>query len=128
MHKSAPGYIAGAPVPMDPKAGPGGQPLLHGQGEPGGSQPLLPAALPEDSADSSGAQNAQEYNLKLSVTRQMVSTGGEDVHDSVGNGPETFQLIGTVLCCKARRIQRRRVNGKAGIRANLQCTRRLRAE
>ena len=36
-------------------------------------------------------------------------------------------LIGTVLCCKARRIQRRHVNGKAGIRANLQRTRRLEA-
>ena len=44
-------------------------------------------------------------------------------------GPQAWVgFIGTVLSCKARRIQRRRVNGKAGIRATLQRTRRLRAE
>ena len=44
-------------------------------------------------------------------------------------GPQAWVgFIGTVLSCKARRIQRRHVNGKAGIRANLQRTRRLRAE
>ena len=44
-------------------------------------------------------------------------------------GPQAWVgFIGTVLSCKARRIQRRRVNGQAGIRANLQRTRRLRAE
>ena len=53
--RSPPGIIAGAPAQMDPGTGPGGQPLLHGQGEPGGSLPLLPATLPEDSADSSKA-------------------------------------------------------------------------
>ena len=36
--------------------------------------------------------------------------------------------IGTMLSCKARRIQRRRVNGKAGIRATLQRTCRLGVE
>ena len=42
-------------------------------------------------------------------------------------GPQAWVgFIGTVLSCKARRIQRRRVNGQAGIRANLQRTRRLR--
>ena len=40
--------------------------------------------------------------------------------------PAWVGIIGTVLTCKARRIQLRHVNGKAGIRANLQRTRRLR--
>ena len=41
-------------------------------------------------------------------------------------GPQAWVgFIGTELSCKARRIQRRRVNGKAGIRANLQRMRRL---
>ena len=44
-------------------------------------------------------------------------------------GPQAWVgLLVTVLCCKARRIQRRRVNSKAGIRANLQRTRRLATE
>ena len=92
MHKSSPGNIAGAPAMVDPGAGPGGQPLLHGQGEPGSSLPLLPAALPEDAADSSGAgsecSGLQSEVLDNSSDGEL---GSEDLHDSVGNGPETFQ-------------------------------------
>ena len=44
-------------------------------------------------------------------------------------GPQAWVgFIGTVLSCKVRRIQRHSVNGKAGIRATLQRTRRLGAE
>ena len=44
-------------------------------------------------------------------------------------GPEAWvEYLGTVLICKGRRIRRRRVNGKADIRASLQHARRLGAE
>ena len=57
----------------------------------------------------------------FALTKEPESPGEQGPQACVG-------LIGTLLSCKARRIQQRRVNGKAGIKANLQRTRRLRAE
>ena len=92
MHKSTSGYIAGVSASMDPGSGPGGQPPLHGQGEPGGSLPLLPAALPEDFADSSGASSeCSRLQSEVICNPSDGEHGGEDVHDSVENGPETCQ-------------------------------------
>ena len=54
-------------------------------------------------------------------TKEQGSPGVQGPQARVG-------LIGTVLSCKERRIQLRRVNGKAGFRTTLQRTRRLGAE
>ena len=65
---------------------------MHGQGEPGSALPFLPTALPEDAADSSRAgwecSGLQSEVIDNSSDGEL---GSEDLHDSVGNGPETFQ-------------------------------------
>ena len=79
--RSSPGNIAGAPAQTDPGTGPGGHPpyLFHFRTDkenPGARCPFCPPLFPKTPRTAAKpARNAQGYNLRLSVTRQIVSTG-----------------------------------------------------